>query len=82
MELGYRLMRAAWGKGLGTEGSVALLDHAWHGLDAPSVSATTDVENIRSQRVMQKIGMSFVEDFLYDGELPSVRYRIRRPASN
>lgn len=81
MELGYRLTRESWGKGLGTEGSRALLDHAWFGLGVPSVSATTDVENIRSRRVMQKIGMSFAEDFLYDGQLPSVRYRIARPTS-
>lgn len=79
MELGFRLRREAWGHGFGTEGSVALLRHAWDVLDAPSVMASTDVENLGSRRVMEKVGMTFVEEFLYEGQFPSVRYRVLRP---
>ena len=38
--------------------------------------ATTDIENRASRRVMEKIGMIYTNDFLYNGTLPSVRYAI------
>src|SRR4051812_2943604 len=40
-ELGYRLRRACWGRGLATEGALALLDTAFNGLDARRVWAHT-----------------------------------------
>jgi RimJ/RimL family protein N-acetyltransferase len=75
LELGYRLKKSAWGKGYATEGSLALLGVA-RSQGAPSVIATTDVLNLRSRRVMEKIGMIYTNDFLYNGTLPSVRYAI------
>lgn len=81
MELGYRLMQRAWGRGFATEGGTELLRHAWRELDVPTVMATTDANNLRSQSVMRKIEMTHAKDFLYDGRIPSVRYRIARPAS-
>jgi RimJ/RimL family protein N-acetyltransferase len=59
-ELGYRLRRDAWGKGLATEGSRALIDVAFEQLDATRVHASTMAVNIGSRRVMEKAGMRFV----------------------
>jgi len=75
LELGYRLVRPAWGQGFATEASLGLLEVAreW---GAPRVVATTDVLNMGSRRVMEKVGMRHTADFLYDGKLPSVRYEI------
>jgi len=63
LELGYRLRRAAWGKGLATEGSRALLDRAFRDFGAARVFARTYEANIASRRVMEKLGMRFVRAF-------------------
>ncbi len=65
-ELGYRLHRAAWGRGFATEGSLALIDHAFSALDAERVCASTMAVNIGSRRVMEKAGMCFVRAFGID----------------
>ena len=64
MELGYRLRRAVWGRGLATEGSLALLLKAreW---GYAKVSARTLIGNLASRRVMEKAGLSFECEFLY-----------------
>ena len=75
LELGYRLGRSAWGQGFATEASLGLLAVACE-RGAPRVVATTEVLNLGSRRVMEKVGMHHTADFLYDSKLPSVRYEI------
>jgi RimJ/RimL family protein N-acetyltransferase len=67
-ELGYRLKRSAWGRGLATEGSVALIEVAFERHGARRVHASTMKANEGSWRVMEKAGMSFVR--LSFGEWP------------
>ena len=62
-ELGYRLRKAAWGKGYGTEGSRALIGKAFTDLGARRVVASTMVVNVGSRRVMEKAGLRFVRNF-------------------
>jgi RimJ/RimL family protein N-acetyltransferase len=62
MELGYRLQRAAWNRGLATEGSLVLLRVAFE-RGADRVMAQTYEKNVASRRVMEKIGMRFVRAF-------------------
>ncbi|NEE00998.1 GNAT family N-acetyltransferase [Phytoactinopolyspora halotolerans] len=62
-ELGYRLRREAWGRGLATEGSRALIDHAFINLGAESVTAQTMFVNTASRRVMEKSGMRHAKTF-------------------
>ncbi len=61
--LGYRLRRAAWGKGYATEGARALIRAAFTALGARRVTATTYQDNLGSRRVMEKAGMAFVRAF-------------------
>ncbi|RYG23102.1 N-acetyltransferase [bacterium] len=68
-ELGYRLRKDAWGRGLATEGGQALI-----GLAGERVIARTMITNQRSRRVMEKLGMSPVREFLYDDRLPCVEF--------
>ncbi|MCW2812843.1 MAG: N-acetyltransferase [Nocardioides sp.] len=82
-ELGYRLSRAAWGHGYATEGSRALLSHAFETLALPSVWAETMVVNTGSRAVMEKLGLRHVltEVRSWDAPLPGweqgeVRYVI------
>lgn len=65
-ELGYRLRRAAWGKGYATEGSRALIDAAFTELGARRVVAETMAVHTASRRVMQRCGMHLVRTFHAD----------------
>lgn len=65
-ELGYRLRRAVWGRGYGTEVARALVDRAFREYGARRVFASTDVANVGSRRVLEKCGMTVVRHFVYD----------------
>jgi RimJ/RimL family protein N-acetyltransferase len=58
-ELGYRLRQAAWGRGFATEGSRALLHHAFVTMGLNLVHAETMAVNSRSRRVMEKLGLRY-----------------------
>lgn len=62
-ELGYRLRRAAWGKGYGTEGARALIAKGFAELGVGRVVAGAYAENVGSWRVMEKAGMTLVRRF-------------------
>jgi RimJ/RimL family protein N-acetyltransferase len=57
VEVGWRLARPAWGRGLATEGARAALDHAFGPLELRSVISVIDPDNARSIRVAEKLGM-------------------------
>ena len=61
--LGYRLCKAAWGKGYATEGARALIDKGFCEWGVQFVSATTYQDNLGSIRVMEKVGMKLVRRF-------------------
>lgn len=61
--LGYRLRRAAWGKGYATEGARALIRKGFTELGVRRVYATTYEYNLASRRVMEKAGMTLVRRF-------------------
>ncbi len=63
VELGYRLRRAAWGKGYGTEVSRALIRKGFAKLDVQRVVASTYEYNVGSRRVMEKAGMTLVRTY-------------------
>jgi ribosomal-protein-alanine N-acetyltransferase len=59
VEIGWRLARAHWGHGFAPEAARATLDFAFSQVSLPGdevVSFTTE-RNLKSQRVMQQIGM-------------------------
>lgn len=62
-ELGYRLRKAAWGKGYGTEGSRALVEHGFTECGLRRIFAETMAVNTRSRRIMEKLGMRL--EYLY-----------------
>ncbi len=63
LELGYRLRKAAWGKGYGTEVSRALIRKGFTDFGVERVIASTYEENLASRRVMEKAGMTLVRTF-------------------
>jgi len=56
IEIGYRFHRGAWGRGLATEAAGVCLDHAFRTRALPAVVAVVHPDNIRSQRVIMKLG--------------------------
>ena len=86
VEIGWRLAAAHWGRGLATEGARAVVKHAFGELGLDELVSFTVPENVRSRRVMEKIGMTHdeLEDFDHPN-LPEghplrrhVLYRLRR----
>jgi RimJ/RimL family protein N-acetyltransferase len=63
VEIGWRLARAWWGQGLATEGARAALAYGFESLDLNEIVSFTVPGNVRSRRVMEKLGMRYSEDF-------------------
>ncbi|QVQ52697.1 GNAT family N-acetyltransferase [Spiractinospora alimapuensis] len=63
VELGYRLRRAAWGRGLATEGARALIHWGFRELDVQRVTANTMAVNAASRRVMEKAGLIYLRGY-------------------
>ena len=85
LELGYRLRKAAWGKGYATEGSRALVDRGFAELEVRRVFAETMAVNTSSRRVLEKVGFRLVRTFHLAWDDPiegtehgEVEYELRR----
>jgi RimJ/RimL family protein N-acetyltransferase len=86
VEIGWRLAFEHWGKGLATEGARAALVFAFNELNLGQIVSFTVLANLRSRRVMERLGMTHdaADDFDHPN-LPvghplrrHVLYRIRR----
>lgn len=56
-EIGWRLIRKAWGHGYATEAARAALIDVFRRVKLIEVLAYTDAQNIRSQAVMRRLGL-------------------------
>jgi RimJ/RimL family protein N-acetyltransferase len=68
IEIGYRLRRAAWGRGLATEAAAELVPLALADPAVTCVVAAALVTNVGSWRVMEKVGMRRVREFALPAE--------------
>jgi RimJ/RimL family protein N-acetyltransferase len=57
VEIGWRLDADYWGRGLATEGARAVMRHGFEALELDGVVSFTVPGNLRSRRVMEKLGM-------------------------
>ncbi|MGR6322495.1 GNAT family N-acetyltransferase [Micromonospora soli] len=75
-ELGYRLRRSAWGRGLATEGARALVRHAFDVVGVRRVWAETMAVNDRSRAVMARAGLRYVRTFhlTFDDPIPGTEH--------
>lgn len=69
-ELGYRLRRDAWGRGLATEGATALVAMGFADKDLARIVATTMAVNRSSCRVLEKTGLTHVRNVYPDWRRP------------
>jgi RimJ/RimL family protein N-acetyltransferase len=58
-ELGYRLARDCWGRGLGTEAARAARDYAFEVLGLPRLVAIIGPRNAASRRVAERVGLRY-----------------------
>jgi RimJ/RimL family protein N-acetyltransferase len=58
VEIGWRLAFDCWGRGLATEGAREMTRYAFGELGLDSLVSFTVPENLRSRRVMEKLGMT------------------------
>ncbi|MBM3430929.1 MAG: GNAT family N-acetyltransferase [Bacteroidetes bacterium] len=76
-ELGYRFKKKHWGKGFATESSTAILDYGFSNLNIANIFALTDPKNIRSKKVLHKLGFAHQETFDYEGT-PTDWYELKK----
>jgi RimJ/RimL family protein N-acetyltransferase len=67
IEIGYRLRRSAWGRGLATEGATALMADGLADPAVPRVVACALVTNGASCRVLEKVGLTRVRALVLPG---------------
>jgi RimJ/RimL family protein N-acetyltransferase len=71
VEIGYKFVQRAWGKGYASEAASAIRDHAFLQTDLEEIVAVTHPENRASQNVLKKIGLfRRGEKFAYGETLP------------
>jgi [ribosomal protein S5]-alanine N-acetyltransferase len=76
-EVAYLLGQPFWGQGFATEAAGASLDFAFNSLGLSSIVGIVHHENLASQRVLEKLGMTFTERKDYFG-MDCFRYLIER----
>ncbi len=90
VEVGWRLGYAYWGKGYATEAAKRMLALGFNDYQLPEIVSFTTTQNIRSIRVMERLGMQHnpADDF-YHPRLPKdhplvlhVLYRLSREEYN
>jgi RimJ/RimL family protein N-acetyltransferase len=77
-ELGYRLRKSAWGKGVGSEVARALMDWGWQQPQIEVIGAVYETPNVASRAIMLKVGMKDAGERLYHGEGKLPYCEIRR----
>lgn len=69
IEVGYSLVKAQWGKGLGTEAAIGWMNFGFTKKGLERIVAVANVDNAASRHIMEKIGMTFEKnDLHYDEE--------------
>jgi RimJ/RimL family protein N-acetyltransferase len=85
VEIGWRLAAEHWGRGLATEAAREVLRFGFEDVGLESLVSFTVLGNVRSRRVMERIGMRLVGEFEHP-RLPEghplrrhVLYRVEHP---
>ncbi|HCW75055.1 MAG TPA: GNAT family N-acetyltransferase [Candidatus Marinimicrobia bacterium] len=65
-DLGYRFLREYWGYGYATEAARASLAYGFRNKGLTVINASVDAANGASIRILEKLGMSRLEEFIED----------------
>jgi ribosomal-protein-alanine N-acetyltransferase len=66
-DIGYRFIPRYWGKGYASESAIATLDFGVNKLNIEIICGAAEIENIASNKVLQKIGLKFINKFDFEG---------------
>ncbi|MBD1364089.1 GNAT family N-acetyltransferase [Mucilaginibacter sp. ZT4R22] len=66
-DVGYRFIKRYWGKGYATEAAIASVNYGFDVLKLDELFGMADVDNIGSNKALQKAGLKYVEDFEHAG---------------
>lgn len=69
VDLGYRFVKSAWGKGYATESAMAVLDFGFRQLKLKRIVGRALPDNAASLRVLEKCGMDYVGEEVIEGLL-------------
>jgi ribosomal-protein-alanine N-acetyltransferase len=67
-ELGYVLNQKYWGKGIASEMAIIMVAYAFTHTEATEIVAVTTLENTGSQRVLEKAGLTRMDNVRRDGQ--------------
>lgn len=65
-DLGYRFLKANWGRGIATETASEVLNYGFRELQLKDITGRAHVENLASQKILEKIGMQFIREETVD----------------
>jgi len=63
VDIGWRMNKKYWGKGLATEGALECIKFAKNNLQLDRIYSMASKTNSKSIKVMEKIGMTYLKDF-------------------
>ena len=78
VELGYRLLKKHWGKGLASEAAKAVKEHAFKKMGLKRLISIIEKNNIASIRVAEKNGLKLEKEYLYNRKIQVQIYAINR----
>jgi RimJ/RimL family protein N-acetyltransferase len=67
VEIGYRLAQKYWGQGLATEAAKAVVEYGHQRFNFQRFVCLIEIENSRSIRVANKLGMTLEKKIIYHG---------------
>ncbi|WP_440096567.1 GNAT family N-acetyltransferase [Bacillus paralicheniformis] len=79
-ELGFHLVRSAWGKGYASEAAEAMIEYAFNKIRAKKLFAGHHPENTASQKRLEKLGFVYTHDEFYPSTgLQHPSYELKQP---
>jgi len=76
-DIGFRFFKAYWNQGFATETAKKCLEHGFEELNITRIVGRAMAANTASVKVLEKLGMTFKENFDFDGQ-EGVIYEIRK----
>ena len=67
IEVGYRMLKEHWNNGYATEAAFGLLNYGFTSLRLKKIVSSAHVDNAPSRKVMEKIGMKYIDNRIHYG---------------
>lgn len=65
-EIGFHLRSKYWGVGLGSEAANAVINYAFHSLNASDLFAGHNPNNVNSKKILERLGFHYINDEFYE----------------